>query len=96
MVTTDPPAPAATIGSPLTLKCYASDCEEGTFTFTWRFNNQQVDSGRVTSIGGNASQLTVDSVAAADIGTYTCRVSNLVRTTTGTFTVMEAGMLVRV
>ena len=96
MVTTDPPAPAATIGSPLTLKCYASDCEEGTFTFTWRFNSQEVNSALVTSIGSNASQLTLDSVAEDDIGMYTCWVSNAVGTTIETFAVMEAGMLVRV
>lgn len=96
MVTKDPPTPAATVGSPLTLKCFANDCMEDEFTFTWRFNGQQVDSSLVTSIGSNATQLTVDSVATADFGTYTCLVTNTVGTTTGTFTVMEAGTSVRV
>lgn len=95
MVTTDPPTPAATIGSQLTLKCSADDCLDEGFAFRWMLNGQQVDSSRVTSNNNNVSQLTVDSVGTADIGTYTCWVNNAVGTTTGTFTVMEAGMLVR-
>ena len=94
-MTTDPPTPAATIGNQLTLKCSADDCLDKGFTFSWMLNGQLVDSSRVTSIGNNVSQLTVDSVGAADIGTYTCWVNNGVGTTIGTLTVMEAGMLVR-
>ena len=92
MVTVDPPTPAATVGSPLTLSCSAIDCIRNSFTFEWRLDGVLVSSSRVRSIGSSSSQLTVDSVTTSDYGTYTCSVTNSLGTNVGTFTVVRAGM----
>lgn len=96
MVTMDPSTPAATIGRPLMLTCSANDCIVDSFTFDWRFNGQPVSSDRVRLIDRKTSQLTIDSVTTADYGSYACQVTNEVDTTIGTFTVVEAGMFVKV